>query len=82
MDILKEFQNLKDVGKEKIDNYFREKAIIATKARLAENHLTIEEFSDEELEVIIQEEERKIKDDFKTKFLSSTLAVVIGVDLL
>jgi len=82
MDLMEELKNLKDKGTQKIDEYIREKAIIATKARLAENHLKIEDFNEEELETIIEEEERKIKDDFKTKFLGSALAIAIGIDIL
>ena len=82
MDILEELKNLKDKGSQKIEEYFREKALIATKARLAENHLKIEDFTKEELETIIEEEERKIKDDLKTKFLGSALAIAIGIDIL
>ena len=82
MDLIEELKNLKDKGTQKIDEYIREKAIIATKARLAENHLRIEDFNEEELETIIEEEERKIKDDFKTKFLGSALAIAIGIDIL
>ena len=43
----------------------REKAIIATKARLIENSKNINDFSDEDLEIIIADEERKIVDDLK-----------------
>lgn len=42
----------------------REKAIIATKARLVENHKTLDDFTDEDLEIIIADEERKIIDYF------------------
>src|SRR5574344_1383723 len=54
----------------------REKAIIATKARLVENHKTLDDFTDEDLERIIADEERKIIDDLKTKSLAVALAAL------
>lgn len=65
-------QKLKDAVASKI----REKAVIATKARLAENHKTFDDFSDEQLEIIIADEERKIIDDLKTKSLVVALAAL------
>jgi len=70
-----------DSVKEKINLKIREKAILATKARLIENHKTFDDFSDEELEVIIADEERKIIDDLKTKSLVASLAI-LGLDFL
>ncbi len=67
--------------KDKINLKIREKAILATKARLAENHKTFEDFTDEELEVIIGDEERKIIEDLKTKSLVGSLAI-LGLDFL
>ena len=63
---------LKDAVKSKI----REKAVLATKARLAENHKTFNDYLDEQLEVIIADEERKIIDDLKTKSLVVALAAL------
>jgi len=60
--------------KEKINFKIREKAILSTKARLAENHKTFDDFSDDELEIIIADEERKIIDDLKNKSLVAALA--------
>ncbi|HJE03693.1 MAG TPA: hypothetical protein K8U92_07435 [Aliarcobacter thereius] len=62
--------------KDKINLKIREKAIIATKARLVENHKTFDDFSDEDLEIIIADEERKIVDDLKTKSLVVALAAL------
>jgi len=62
--------------KEIISLKIREKAIIATKARLIENHKSFDDFSDDELEVIIADEERKIIDDLKTKSLVVALAAL------
>jgi len=60
--------------KDKINFKIREKAILSTKARLAENHKTFNDFSDDELEIIIADEERKIIDDLKNKSLVAALA--------
>ena len=65
-------QQLKDAINLKI----REKAILATKARLVENYKTFDDYSDEQLEIIIADEERKIVDDLKTKSLVVALAAL------
>lgn len=65
-------QKLKDAVSSKI----RENAVLATKARLVENHKTFDDFSDEQLEIIIADEERKIIDDLKTKSLVVALAAL------
>lgn len=70
-------RKLKDAVKNKI----REKAILSTKARLAEHHKTFDDYTDEELEIIILDEENKIKDDLKTKSLVGALAI-LGLDFL
>jgi len=62
--------------KEAINAKVREKAVLATKARLVENHKTFDDYSDEELEIIIADEERKIVDDLKTKSLVVALAAL------
>jgi hypothetical protein len=67
--------------KDAISKKIREKAILSTKARLAEHHKTFDDYSDEELEIIISNEEQKIKDDLKTKSLVAALAV-LGLDFL
>ena len=63
-----------DAIKDKINFKIREKAVLATKARLAENHKTFDDFNDDELEIIIADEERKIIDDLKNKSLVAALA--------
>lgn len=68
-------RKLKDLVKNKI----REKAILSTKARIAEHHKTFDDYTDDELEIIISDEERKIKDDLKTKTLVGALAL-LGLD--
>jgi len=67
--------------KDGIKNKIREKAILSTKARLAEHHKTFDDYTDEELEIIISDEEIKIKDDLKTKSLVGALAI-LGLDFL
>ena len=69
-------KELFDYPKIKSNLKIREKAIIATKARLVENHKTFDDFSDEDLEIIIADEERKIVDDLKTKSLVVALAAL------
>lgn len=62
--------------KDAVNSKIREKAVLATKARLAENHKTFNDYDDEQLEVIIADEERKIIDDLKTKSLVVALAAL------
>ncbi len=64
-----------------IKRKIREKAILKTKARLAEHHKTFDDYTDDELEIIIADEESKIKDDLKTKSLVAALAI-LGLDFL
>ena len=66
--------------KDSINFKIREKAILSTKARLIENHKTFDDYSDEELEIIISDEERKIIDDLKTKSLVVALGA-LGLNL-
>lgn len=58
----------------------RAKAIQRTKARLAIYHQTLEDYSDDELEIIIEDEERKIIDSLKTKSLIAVLSL-LGISL-
>ncbi len=62
--------------KDSINLKIREKAILSTKARLIENHKSFDDYNDEELEIIIADEERKIIDDLKTKSLVVALAAL------
>ena len=62
--------------KDAVNSKIREKAVLATKARLAEKHKTFNDYSDEQLEVIIADEERKVIDDLKTKSLVVALAAL------
>ncbi len=63
-----------------INLQIRKKAILATKARLAEHHKSFDDYDDDELEIIIADEERKIIDDLKTKSLVVALAA-LGLNL-
>ena len=72
----------KEKGIIKFNEFVRKRAIMATQARLAERHLKIEEFTDEELEIIIKEEEEKFKDKLKTTTLGIIIASLIGIDIL
>lgn len=67
--------------KDSVSKKIREKAILSTKARLAEHHKTFDDYTDEELEIIISNEEQKIKNDLKTKTLVGALAI-LGLDFL
>jgi 5'-3' exonuclease len=62
-------------------NKIREKAIQRAKSRIIMNRKDIADFSDEEIEVIVREEEDKIKDDFKTKGIYAGLAL-LGITII
>ncbi len=72
--------NIISLPKSFVTSKIRKKAILATKARLAEHHKSFDDYNDEELEIIIADEERKIIDDLKTKSLVITLAA-LGLNL-
>jgi hypothetical protein len=67
--------------KDKVKLKIRKRAILATKARLIENHKTFDDYTDTELEIIIADEEAKIHDNLKGKTLVVALAV-LGLDFL
>lgn len=58
----------------------RQKAIQKTKARLAVHHQKLEDYQEEELEIIIEDEERKIIDSLKTKSIIAILSL-LGISL-
>lgn len=58
----------------------RIKAIQKTKARLAIHHQTLEDYTEEELEIIIEDEERKIISQLKTTSLLAALSL-LGISL-
>jgi len=70
-----------DKLKNKIDLKIQEKALLNLKAELAMRHKTFDDYSDEELEIMLSSEKRKIVDDLKTKSLVGALAI-LGLDFL
>jgi len=77
---MKRVTNLVQHQKVKVLKKLREKALLRTKARLAENKIDIEELSEEELEIIIKDEEDKLLDDIKTKSIFA-LAAMFGLSV-
>lgn len=65
----------------KYKKIIRDKAISRAKTRIIIAGRTPEEFSQEDLEVVVQEEESKIKSDIKSKGLLAVLAL-LGVSWL
>jgi len=58
----------------------REKAIENAKTRILLNQKKVEDFCDDELEILVKEEEDKIRANFKTKGLYALLALLgIGI---
>lgn len=64
----------------KIKKAIRKRALIAVKARLAEHSRSIDDLTDEELEIILYDEEKKIYDKLKTSSLLAVLAM-FGINL-
>lgn len=75
------FTSLNDKMKEQIDLAIQERAVLALKSELTMRHKSFDDYSDEELEVMLSEEKRKIKDDLKTKSLFAVLAL-LGISLI
>ncbi len=76
--VLPQIVELPDKIKEKIEYKLRQKAILRARARLIENGVDIKDLSDEELEIIIKDEEDKLKDEYKTKGIFALL-VILGI---
>jgi len=73
---LDKWNNLSDSLRGKI----REKAIENAKNRILINQKKVEDFSQDELEIFVKEEEDKIKEAIKTKSLFAALAFLgIGI---
>ncbi len=70
-----------DKLKDAVNSKIRENAVLATRARLAQMHKTFDDYSDEEIEIIVADEERKIIDDLKTKSLVVALTA-LGLNFL
>lgn len=70
-----------DKLKSAINDKIQERAILNLKAELVMRHKSFDDYTDEELEIMISSEKRKIVDDLKTKSLVGVLAL-LGLDFL
>mgnify|MGYP000008061716 FL=1 len=59
---------------EKYEHLIRERAIAQAKAKIAQNGKEIKDFTEEQLEIIVVEEEYQIKSKLKNSTLMSVLA--------
>ena len=66
--------------RKKIAKKIRINAIENTKARLAIHHQKLDDYNDEELEIIVADEERKIVDSLKTKSIFVILSL-LGINI-
>ena len=62
--------------KTKIDKRVLEIAIRNAKATIASQGLNPSDLTEEQLEVVVNDEERKIRESFKNKTISATLALL------
>ncbi len=60
--------------KQKVDFKIQERAVLNLKAELIIHNKTFNDYTDEELEILISREKLKITDDLKNKTLVATLA--------
>ena len=63
-------QNLK----EKIDYKIQKRAVLNLKAELTIHHKSFDDYSDEQLEILISREKQKIVDELKSRTLVAALA--------
>ena len=75
------FTSLSDKLKDQIDLAIQERAVLALKSELTMRHKSFDDYNDEELEIMLAEEKRKITDSLKTKSLLAVLAL-LGISLL
>ena len=75
------FSLLSDKFKDQIDLAIQERAVLALKSELTMRHKSFDDYSDEELEIMLSEEKRKITDSLKTKSLLAVLAL-LGISLM
>ncbi|HEO97780.1 MAG TPA: hypothetical protein ENO02_00570 [Epsilonproteobacteria bacterium] len=75
------FSSVSDKLKEQIDLAIQERAVLALKSELTMRHKSFDDYSDEELEIMLSEEKRKITDSLKTKSLLAVLAL-LGISLI
>ena len=76
--MLKRIGNLKDGVVDKYQSSIRERAISQAKARIALSERKFEDFSEDELEIIVQDEEDKVKRSIKQ---SAVVALLITLGL-
>ncbi len=67
--------------KERIDMKIQERALLNLKAELAMRHKSLDNYTDEEIEIMLSSEKHKVIDDLKTKSLVGALAL-LGLDFL
>lgn len=70
-----------DKVKDTIDEKIQEKAVLNLKAELVMRQKSFDDYSDEEIEIMLSNEKRKIIDGLKTKSLVAALAI-LGLDFL
>jgi len=76
--MVKKLGAIKDGVVERYQSRIREKAITQAKARIALSQRNIADFSESELEVIVQDEEQKVKGSLKQSALVAAL-IVLGL---
>ena len=74
----KKLSAIKDGVVGRYQSRIREKAITQAKARIALSHRNIKDFSESELEVIVQDEEQKVKGSLKQSAVVAAL-IVLGL---
>ena len=73
-------KNIPKKLQQKVKKAIENRVELRVKARLAQNHLKLEDFSDEELAIIYEDERLKLLDELKTKGLIGLLAL-LGISL-
>jgi len=76
--MIKKLSGIKDGVVGRYQSRIREKAITQAKARIALSHRNIKDFSESELEVIVQDEEQKVKGSLKQSAVVAAL-IVLGL---
>ena len=76
--MVKKLGAIKDGVVGRYQSRIREKAITQAKARIALSQRNIADFSESELEVIVQDEEQKVKGSLKQSALVAAL-IVLGL---
>ena len=76
--MIKKLSAIKDGVVGRYQSRIREKAITQAKARIALSDKNIKDFSESELEVIVQDEEQKVKGNLKQSAVVAAL-IVLGL---